>query len=108
MAPVASRACGGDDAQVEGRGEGAILPLLVENLPVVLCLCENGNDVEQRVAFSNQHRRVQVRAGSDVSRMNVLHAKSKSDAKRKGDGRGDIGERKESVERRAGRIKNRL
>ena len=71
MAPVAGRALGGDDVQVEGRGEGANSPLLIGKRPVVLCPCVNGNDVEQRVAFSGQLRRVQVRAGSVVSRMNV-------------------------------------
>ncbi len=65
---------------------GADYPVLIRKRPVVQHPCENGNEVEQRVAIPGQRRRVQVRAGSAVSRMNVTHTHSKSDARGTGDG----------------------
>ncbi len=54
--------------------------MLIRKRPVVLHPCEDGNDVEQWLADPKQLRQVQVRAESAVSRMNLNHTQSKSDA----------------------------
>ncbi len=75
--------------------------MLVRKGPVAQCPCVYGNDVEQPVVFPGQLRQVQVRAVSVVSRMNVPHTKSKSDAIRTGERReAEGGRRKEEGGRR--------
>ena len=96
---------------------GADSPLLVRKRPVVQCLCEDDNDVEQRVVFPGQLRQVQVRAVSVVSRMNVPIGRAKAMPKgraigcrreAKGERREARGEGVKSLELGAGSNKSRL